>query len=98
MRLVYAMLIAAAAAACATKAGHKQVVESWLGNPEAHLVSSNWGAPHRVYTTGDGTRVLTYSYAPEFSRTRGILICETNFTVEDGVITRVSIRGTCRSR
>ncbi len=111
MRLVYALLLTAALAACTTEAEHKRIVEAWVGSSEASLVSSSWGAPNRVYTTGDGAHVLTYSDARAMTWTSPSsayrnynyathtfhMSCQTTFTVEDGIITRVAYRGNdCR--
>ncbi len=54
-----ALVVAVSLSACATQAGYKRVVESWLGAPEHKLIAS-WGAPQRNYRSG-GFSYLTYS-------------------------------------
>lgn len=59
MRAVLVGLTALIVASCATQAGYEKILRSWVGHSEAALVSS-WGAPHRTYDSGSGTRILTY--------------------------------------
>lgn len=47
--------------ACATEAGYREIVESWVGRKEADLVASVWGPPERIYEIPGGLRILTYS-------------------------------------
>lgn len=101
--------------ACASQAGYREIVESWIGASEADLVASVWGPPDRVYEIPGGTRILSYSKTKSTPTAMpGLTIgssgtsvstvigggmgggeryCETNFTVEAGVIANVSFQG-----
>jgi len=57
MKRVVFMAIAFYLAACATEAGYREIVESWIGAREADLVASVWGPPQRVYEVAGGTRI-----------------------------------------
>lgn len=113
MTRVLALCAALLLMACASEAGYRQIVESWIGAREADLVASVWGPPDRVYEIPGGTRILSYSKTQTSPTVMpGLVIgssgtsvstviggggeeryCETNFTVEAGVITDVSFQG-----
>ncbi len=61
MKRVFLVAIALYLAACATEAGYREIVESWIGARESDLVASVWGPPLRVYEIAGGTRILTYT-------------------------------------
>lgn len=44
---------------CATVAGYKATVDTWLGSSESTLISS-WGAPRNSYQMTNGSRALEY--------------------------------------
>lgn len=58
-KTIVAIAATLALAACATRAGYEKILNAWVGHSEAALVSS-WGAPHRTYDSGSGTRILTF--------------------------------------
>lgn len=115
MTRVLALFAALLLVACASEAGYREIVESWIGAREADLVASVWGPPDRVYEIPGGTRILTYSKTKSSPPVMpGLVIgssgtsvstvigggtgggeryCETNFTVEGGVITDVTFQG-----
>jgi hypothetical protein len=59
-RLGLVALLAFAAAGCATEQGYKEILNSYVGMPEAALVAS-WGPPDQVYNSDIDTRYLTYA-------------------------------------
>jgi len=52
------LAVLAGLSGCATQANYEKMLQSWVGDSEAHLVSS-WGPPASVYEAG-GSRILTY--------------------------------------
>jgi len=50
---------------CATTAGYKKIMDSWVGSDETQLVS-RWGVPQSVYDLGNGSKVLTYDKRRQF--------------------------------
>lgn len=59
LRVLMIFLAVTALSSCASSAGYKEVVESWVGSTETALVQS-WGPPDQVYSAPDGSRILTY--------------------------------------
>ena len=102
-----ATMMAAALALAACKADDK-VLQTWLGAPEAKLMSV-WGAPSNVVQTQQGTRILTYRKEGGDSDllptgdidllpasgpdAREAAYCETTFTVKDYRIVGFSYSG-----
>ncbi len=54
-----AFIVVFAISGCATSAGYKKVLNSWIGTQEIDLVRS-WGAPVQSYETG-GRKFIVYS-------------------------------------
>lgn len=120
MTRVFPVIFVLVLAACATEAGYRDLVESWVGAKESDLVASVWGPPQKVSEIAGGTRILTYTKNEPASAITPMIgigtaigsggggyistgvsgmpggagrFCETNFTVDNGVITSVSFQG-----
>lgn len=105
------VLLSIALAGCATQAGYKRLLQTWIGQTEETLVAS-WGALNNVYTLPNGSKVLTYNHigptvavvnpSTPYSPAYGYSIptgCTTSFTVsKGGVITYWRFQGNrCRA-
>jgi len=60
-----ALIIAAMVSACASTAGYEAMLATWVGAPEAALIS-RWGPPDSVYDMGASGKVLTYVRSSNF--------------------------------
>ena len=67
---------ALALAGCATQAGYKKVMDTWMGKPELDLVRK-WGAPRQTYESG-GSKFLTFATSRTISMPGTAANCVTN--------------------
>ena len=58
-KIVYLLIFSVVISGCATTAGYKKVVNSWVGHSELELIRS-WGAPQQTYESG-GSKFLVYN-------------------------------------
>ncbi|WP_153307520.1 lipoprotein [Desulfospira joergensenii] len=58
-KTIFLLLLALVVSSCATTAGYKKIVESWIGASELDLIRS-WGPPQQTYETG-GVKFLVYN-------------------------------------
>ena len=58
MRLLTALLILGLSG-CATREKYMSRVNTWIGAPEAALISA-WGPPHSVYEAPGGNKIYTW--------------------------------------
>jgi hypothetical protein len=58
-KICYLLVMSLIIPSCATTAGYKKVVSSWVGHSEIELIRS-WGAPQQAYESGR-TKFLVYS-------------------------------------
>ncbi len=84
-------------AGCASVAGYQNLLQSWVGSPEARLLA-NWGVPTSIVNEGP-VKLLTYfkqegvyvtGYYGGWARP---LFCTTTFTVNNGVVVNAQFRG-----
>ena len=59
MRKLFIALLCVSLVGCATTAGYKAVLNSWVGTNESALISS-WGVPQNSYVMADGQRAIEY--------------------------------------
>lgn len=95
-------------AACATEAMYTADIRSWVGKSQANLFAV-WGEPTKIQDS-DGLRTVTYELSrnsPDQPRVTakpgttptGSLRCDTQFFIEQGVITRFAFDGNdCKTK
>jgi hypothetical protein len=60
IRRGFVAVLAASAVGCATESGYKDVLDSYVGSPEAALLAQ-WGPPDQAYSSDPDTKYLTFS-------------------------------------
>ena len=102
MRFVIALVVLVGLAGCATEAGFRKILQSWIGAPEEHLITS-WGVPDGSYETKGGVKFLTYrsnrsvhlpGTAPSFTTT---YIGNTAYTTQSGGSPAQSVHLHCKT-
>lgn len=103
MKITWILALAALAlSACATTSKYEAVLASWVGSTENELVAS-WGPPAGLYTTPDGSRVLTYNsegnmYLPGTAPTyQSTIIGNTVYTKPVGGVAPTNIHLSCKT-
>lgn len=82
-RLIAALAcIACVLGGCATEAGYKKILDSWVGSDADQLVMQ-WGPPQSSYTMSNGTKVLQFSSARQF-QTGGVTTYQPVTTYNNG--------------
>ncbi len=90
----YIITLMATALAVAACKQHDEVLQTWVGAPQAKLLSI-WGEPTETHVAQDGTKILVYSrpvrsgvIVPSSGQsTAGPAACETVFMLEQGRVT-----------
>lgn len=101
MRNIFIVVLLSALAGCATTAGYKKIVSSWIGNTELNLIRS-WGTPQHSYQTGE-TKFLVYNssrnvhfpgIAPTYTTT---IIGNTVYTNTTGGLSSQNLQYSCET-